>query len=165
MQPNRYVCLEGNAARLAIMPKPSPEWLPEDLEFLRSDGFDVIVSLLESDEVSELGLAEEAVVCGKLGLVYISFSIRDRDVPTDSDAFDKLILDLRSRYESGQSIAIHCRAGIGRSGTVAAALLMSLGHSLDAAVDMLTKTRGVEVPDTPIQLSFLAEASKRLDLG
>tara|TARA_R110002072_G_scaffold10767_2_gene49874 strand:+ start:492 stop:935 length:444 start_codon:yes stop_codon:yes gene_type:complete len=147
------------------MPKPSSEWLVEDLSFLQSDGFDVIVSLLESEEILELGLTDEPEACADLGLNFILLAIRDRGIPTEADAFHNLIMDLRSRYDSGQSIAIHCRAGIGRSGMVAAAFLMSLGHSLDGAVGILTKARGVDVPDTPVQLDFLDTMSTRLLAG
>ena len=157
MQPNRYVFYEKNDTRLAIMPKPSSEWLAEDIQFLKLDGFDIIVSMLEQSEAAEIGLAGEGEVCEKLGLSFISFPILDRGIPDNRTEFSALIEGLRDDFVAGQSIAIHCRAGIGRSGMVCVGMLISLGHSVDDAVALVFEARGVEIPDTPEQTEFLCD--------
>ena len=53
------------------------------------------------------------------------------------------------------AVGIHCRAGIGRSGLVAACVLSELGTRTDALFPMLSKARRVSVPDTPEQEAWV----------
>ena len=48
-------------------------------------------------------------------------------------------------------MVVHCRQGIGRSGLVAACLLVRKGISPGAAVEMVSAARGVSVPETTEQ--------------
>lgn len=46
--------------RLAIMPRPrAGDWLDEEILDWRAEGIDIVVSLLEREEVIELGLERE----------------------------------------------------------------------------------------------------------
>ncbi len=52
------------AGRLAIMPRPrSGDWLADEISAWDREGLNVVVSLLESHEVKELGLGDEATLC------------------------------------------------------------------------------------------------------
>jgi len=158
--PNFYVFLQTETAKAAIMPKPSGEWLAEDLLSLKSSGFDVIVSLLEPSEATELGLGQEAIECHKSGLQFVGFPIVDRGLPNSPQKFVSLADDLSERIHAGQSIAIHCRAGIGRSGMVAAALLMIDGSTAVDAISAVSLARKVTTPDTPEQIEFLQQQTR-----
>jgi hypothetical protein len=48
-------------------------------------------------------------------------------------------------------VGLHCRAGIGRSGLMAAGLLMFLGEQETVAWDRVSKARGLSLPDTQEQ--------------
>ena len=50
--------------------------------------------------------------------------------------------------EAGQSVAVHCRQGIGRSSLIAALLLVSAGVDPEAALAQISQARGCAVPDT-----------------
>jgi protein-tyrosine phosphatase len=52
-------------------------------------------------------------------------------------------------------VAIHCRAGIGRSTTLAACVLILLGVEGDVALDMIAAARGLEVPETEAQRQWV----------
>ena len=44
------------------MPRPrAGDWLNDEIAGWRSEGIDVVVSLLEADEIADLGLAEDTV--------------------------------------------------------------------------------------------------------
>src|SRR5215207_7452876 len=68
--------------RFAIMARPrADDWLEVDITEWRTSGVDLVVSLLEREEVSELGLQREAELCRACGIEFVSFPIPDRGVP------------------------------------------------------------------------------------
>ena len=60
------------------------DWLEADVTEWRTSGVDLVVSFLERDEVSELGLQREAELCRASGIGFLSFPIPDRGVPETS---------------------------------------------------------------------------------
>jgi protein-tyrosine phosphatase len=157
-----WIDLKG--VRLGIMPRPrGHDWLPDDLWILRQAGVDVIVSALVASEAEELGLSTEAQVCTQNGLIFISFPIEDRSLPTDQAKFDSLVDQLLQYSRKGKAIVVHCRAGIGRSSLIAACVLVKMGLSPGAALHTIEQSRGCSVPDTPEQRKWVecyADSSK-----
>jgi protein-tyrosine phosphatase len=146
---------------LAIMAKPrAGEWLTDEIDGWRSEGVDVVVSLLESSESNELDLDGEATACVDAGIEFFSFPIRDRGVPRSVPDASKLIELLAEKLKAGASVAIHCRAGIGRSALIAACTLTRLGVAPAKAFELIGNSRRVRVPDTDEQ-SFWVEAFAR----
>jgi hypothetical protein len=73
-----------------------------------------------------------------------------------------LLLDqLRSRLLSGQSLLLHCGAGIGRAGTVAAALLVTMGSTPADAVAHVAAHRPMAGPEAGAQTELLETLSLR----
>ena len=66
-----------------------------------------------------------------------------------------LIETLRQRVERGDTLLVHCGAGIGRAGTIAAGLLMSMGLSRDAALAALAAHRPMAGPEAGAQRDLL----------
>jgi ADP-ribosylglycohydrolase len=62
------------------------------------------------------------------------FPIRDNGVPRAMDAFDRLVDTLARDVAAGVPIAVHCWGGIGRTGMVAAALLVRFGWPVEEAL-------------------------------
>ncbi len=143
---------EGN---LAIM---AAARLDEQLEGTilgwKDEGVDVVVSLLEESEIPNLIDAERAL-CEEFGLEFFSFPIRDKTVPDTIDPFAAIARRLADRIRAGKSVAIHCRAGIGRSTTLAACVLILLGVDGAVALDMIATARGLEVPETEAQRQWI----------
>ena len=143
-------------ARLAIMPRPrGGEDLRNEIAALRKDGIDVLVSLLESHEVRELELKDEAMLCAEYGISFLSHPIKDRGTPHSKSEFANLIATLLNEIRAGKSVAIHCRAGIGRTGITAACLLHGLGLPVNEIFPKLSESRGVPVPDTEEQSKWV----------
>ena len=142
----------GNAAALSIMP-PAPvgaafAWRSRHAGGGRADGIAVIVSLLEAGEVEELGLHREAGLCRDLDIEFIAFPVPDRGVPLSTREAMALAEAIVARLNEGKAVAVHCRAGIGRSSLIAACVLVLLGFAPGMAFDLIGKARGVKVPDT-----------------
>lgn len=62
------------------------------------------------------------------------FPIPDGGVPTSMQAFDRLIDTLSRDVAAGMPIAVHCWGGVGRTGVVAAALLVRFGWPVEEAL-------------------------------
>ena len=60
----------------------------------------------------------------------------------ESERFESTVRDIVQRLEQGQNVVVHCRGGLGRTGTVTACVLVALGrHSADEAIGAVRQTR------------------------
>jgi protein-tyrosine phosphatase len=151
-----------NGVRLAIVPRPRGEdWLEHELSQMKLAGVDVLVSMLQSDEAIELGLAAEAQVCETAGITFRSFPITDRETPRSMASFAKFVEELRAEANAGRSVAVHCRASIGRASLLLAAMMVSEGFTPAEAFRRLTIARGIQVPDTPDQVHWIEHFAAR----
>jgi protein-tyrosine phosphatase len=152
--------------RLAIVPRPrAGDWLADEIAGWQAAGIDLVVSLLEPEEVAELGLRDEAGLCRENTIAFVSFPIPDRGVPRSWLAASDLARLLASRVRDGRTVAIHCRAGIGRSAVIAACVLVRLGVNPDQAFETIAKARGVDVPDTQQQREWVGAFADWLQSG
>ena len=103
----------------------------------------------------EFGLSEENNLCIEHGIEFLSFPIRDRDVPKSFSETKLLIDRLALQLRAGVGIAIHCRAGIGRSGLIAGCVLVKLGVPFADVFPMIIRARDLKVPDTAAQAEWV----------
>ena len=149
---------QGN---LAILPRPrGGDWLEEEVRGWQAAGVDVIVSLLTSDEIADLDLAQEGGLCEAHGIDFWQFPIIDRSVPASRKATLEFVKELARLLVQGKSIAIHCRQGIGRSALMAACLLVLSGIVPEAAFQRVSEGRGCSVPETLEQRQWVMEFSQ-----
>ena len=147
---------------LAIMARPrAGDWLADEVSAWSREGVDVVVSMLEPSESNELELDEEASICAGAKIEFISFPVRDRGVPGSVSATEELVDAIAAKVRSGASVAIHCRAGIGRSALLVACVLTKFGYEPSTAFELISKARGVEVQDTTEQMQWVSAFSRR----
>lgn len=152
----------GSHRRLAIVGRPrSGDWLADEIRDWRAAGLTDVVSLLEDHEIRELDLAQESEISERVGLSFQRFPIPDRGVPTSVQAARRLWDVIVGKIRDGHSVGIHCRAGIGRSGLMAAGVLLQLGILENDAWQRISKARGSRVPDTDEQRKWLSMAMGR----
>jgi protein-tyrosine phosphatase len=152
----------GPAIRLAIVPRPrGNDWLEDELNQMKRAGIDVLVSMLQAEEAAELGLSRESELCVAAGIEFRAFPIPDRETPSSTTRFAAFIEALRIEAHSGRSVAVHCRASIGRSSLLLAALLTMEGVTPDEAFKRLTEARGLQVPDTLDQVRWIEHFAAR----
>jgi protein-tyrosine phosphatase len=143
--------------RLAIMARPrAGDWLDDEVSGWRAEGIETIVCLLEREEASDLGLQREADLCRERGMEFVAFPIPDRGVPESLSDTIALVRGIAIKIGEGTAVAIHCRAGIGRSSLIAACVLVYSGSVPETAFEMISKARGVSVPDTEGQREWVS---------
>ena len=96
-------------------------------ELLEKD-IQTVISLTSLDEIrTKAPDYAKAIEAGSLPFNRISFPIRDFSVPDDRDAYLRLVKETASNIAGGESMLVHCAAGIGRTGMFAASVLLALG--------------------------------------
>ena len=116
--------------------------LDADVRTLREDErVDAFVLLIEDHELPMLRVERLPEVMAAAGIELIRHAILDGGVPGDRSAFRAVLDDLLARLARGQRIAVACRGGLGRTGTLVGCLLRDGGLSGREAIDRTRATR------------------------
>ena len=144
------------AGLLAIVSRPrGGDWLDDEVLAWKNAGLDVIVSLLTKEEDNELDLTDEERACEKFGLRFFQFPIADVSIPTSREAAFELVNELERLLARGRGVGIHCRQSVGRSGIIAACILILSGSAPEEALENVSNARGVIVPQTDEQREWV----------
>jgi protein-tyrosine phosphatase len=150
------------SGRLSVAPRPRGEdWLADELLAWREAGYDVLVSLLTSGEAEELGLKDEPAAATSAGLKFLTFEIADMGVPESLTRWSTFVDEVHAEVQHGKDVVVHCRGGIGRSGLLAASLLVREGIEPAAAFATISTARGCTVPETNVQGDWLRAFAQR----
>lgn len=161
MIPDIYEIELIGSGSLSVMAKPvSGEWIEEEFAAIAAFGINRIVSLLEIPESFEIGLRDESALTVKNGMEFLSFPIPDRGLPESVVQFASFTKQLYHEAAGGMHTVVHCRAGIGRTGLVAAGVLLHCGFEPLEAFEHISKNRRVSVPDTQEQIDWLVGNSE-----
>lgn len=141
---------------ITMMPRPpGGSQLGHFIEYLSSSGIDVLVSMLQFEEAKSLSLINEGSECESHNIEFINFPIQDHNVPQFFLPFNQLVTKLANDVKHGKNIAVHCYAGIGRTGLLASSILIKLGMEVDFSLINLSQCRGLRVPETIDQITWL----------
>lgn len=134
--------------QIGACPEPGIVYpLAYDLELLVRVGVTTLITLTEKD------LDQDAL--REAGLRNIHLPIFDREAPSISQAY-MLVRRMQRLTDAGEVLAVHCKAGIGRTGTMLAAwLIREGGLSAQEAIARLRRINPSYV-QTEAQEEFLA---------
>lgn len=124
--------------------------LQADLHVIRRWGASAIVSLMEHNEFWLLGVPDfEAKVSADFRWLWLP--IADGGVP--GEEFERRWAEagpeLHARLGDGERVLIHCRAGLGRTGMIAARLLVEAGQTPLQALNVVRRARPGTVETIP----------------
>ena len=111
--------------------------------------------MLAADEAEALGLVDEGAACVAAELKFEKHPVTDFGLP-EPDSFGALVGRINACLAAGEGVAVHCRAGIGRSGMVTSGVLVAQGLKSDAVMKKVAQARGISIPDTVEQGNFVA---------
>jgi protein-tyrosine phosphatase len=136
------------------------DWLNDELQLWRQSGIDTIVSLLTPPEEQDLDLVEERRLALANDMGFMSFPSADRQVPNSASELSAILDHIDRDLHAGRNVLLHCRQGIGRTGLVAASLLARHGIDPESAITQLSKSRSLQIPETPTQRHWIRTKSR-----
>ena len=114
----------------------------EDFEHLRSQGITVILSLQTVDDVGERGIESEETAAKSANLHFYNVPVADFDASELKQKLPACVTELKRLIKDGQTVYLHCTAGVTRSPTVAVAYLYwCLGWPLEQALTRVQEAR------------------------
>ena len=142
--------------KLATATRPlGGEWLEDEMRDWKYTSINTVLSLLTADEEQDLDLARESREAKREELGFLSLPIPDRQLPHSPSQVAPVLDELDAELASGKNAVIHCRQGVGRSGMMAACLLVRRGKDPGTAVIAMARARGTAVPETSEQRSWI----------
>lgn len=116
--------------------------LEADLTRMRDEyHVDTIISLIETHEFADLGIAELIHVASAVGIGVYCHPIVDGGVPANPLMFALMVRHAVERLRDGETVVAHCRGGLGRAGTFSACCLRMLGVDADEAIKSVRVSR------------------------
>ena len=155
--PNTYWLLPGRLLAGEYPGAHTPELTRERLARLIEAGITCFLDLTQPEELPsyEAGLPLE--------IDYLRRSIPDHATPADPAQMSDILRALHDALRAGRIVYLHCRAGIGRTGTVAGCWLAEQGLSGEQALAELNRLwqqcaraeQWPSVPETEAQIEYV----------
>jgi len=152
-------------ARLGMCPCPAwpaafhrPADLTGAVEALRRWPATAVVSLMEGYEFERLGLGDLPGLLRQRVPLWMHLPIRDGDVPTPDwlERWRLARLVIAGLLVEGSDVAVHCLAGVGRTGLVASLCLIDAGACRGRdAIERVRRAHNIHAVETPEQQAFV----------
>jgi len=124
--------------------------LSGDLQTITDCGIKRVVCLAPCKEIMNKSPEyHQLLESENLPWIWDPFCVPDYGVPENREEFLRLALFVANRLREGESVLVHCGAGIGRTGMFAVCILLALGVEKEAALDQV-KSAG-SCPETEEQ--------------
>uniref|UniRef100_UPI002608909B phosphatase domain-containing protein n=1 Tax=Acidocella sp. TaxID=50710 RepID=UPI002608909B len=128
--PRGFIWIEEGRLSATPMPGITTD-VDYDLELLKGVGVTTLITLTEKDFPQD--------VLARHGLKNVHLPIADRKAPTPAE-MDMLVVRMRELLDAGKVLAVHCLAGLGRTGTILAAYLVKeKGLSAQVALNQIRR--------------------------
>jgi atypical dual specificity phosphatase len=144
--PNGFTWVEK--PHLAAMARPSGA---EELAWLRKQGIELLIALTEDPPRRDW--------VNDAGLMVMHVPVEDMEAPTQ-EQLDRCISAIERANSHGMGVAIHCGAGLGRTGVILAAYYVARGASAQNAIGKVRRLRPGSI-ETDEQAEAIVEFARR----
>jgi protein tyrosine phosphatase len=136
MKPFRKVELETPGSLFLHSMPGKDETLATCFEALEEAKVQGIICLNPMDEIQKKSPDyAEAINAETLPCEWLHFPIGNGGVPNDKTAFLTLARQIADRLRNSENFLIHCKGGVGRTGTFASCVTAALGQPLSRVTD------------------------------
>lgn len=114
-----------------------------DLDRVQSWGAAAVVTLMSQDELSAFKVAQLGDEVENRGMLWFQLPVANHHLP-DADFECQWVyagVRLRGLLRAGKKVLVHCGSGLGRTGVIAARLLVELGDSHEQAIVKVREAR------------------------
>jgi protein-tyrosine phosphatase/nicotinamidase-related amidase/aminoglycoside phosphotransferase (APT) family kinase protein len=134
--------------------------LHADLATLKAGGVTHVLSLLTADELASRGVEALPAAVRDAGLAHRQDALLDQAAATPQQ-MDSIVAWLDQALTQGGRVAVHCMAGLGRSGMVAACYLTRGGMNAGQAIQLVRDRRSPRAIETAVQAAFVTMYAQR----
>lgn len=124
--------------------------LEANLAQIAAWGTALVLTLMEQHELARYGVPHLGA-CVRRSMAWHWLPIADRQVPDAAfeAAWPPAANDVQRRLDAGENVVVHCLGGLGRSGMIAARLLVERGLAPAAAVAAVRAARPGAIETAP----------------
>ena len=142
---------------LAGMPQPGTRaTLSQDLSFLQGQGVDLVVSANHQ--------AIDPAVAAGYGIDHVHLPVEDFQAPT-LDQMNRFVDLAHERIANGERVAVHCTAGMGRTGTFLAVWFVADGMGPAQAIAHVREKRPGSIESASQEEAIRTFWASRLDVS
>ncbi|MDV7210230.1 cyclin-dependent kinase inhibitor 3 family protein [Azotobacter beijerinckii] len=150
----------GCSGRLIFTPCPGTKdtSLASALETLKAAGAEALITLMPAGELEQNQAAELPALCAERHLEWLHLPVADEQVPLDdfAGAWTQARKRIHALLDAGRSVAIHCKGGSGRTGLIAARILIDRGLPRAEAIAMVQALRPKAIQH-PAHVAWIAQ--------
>lgn len=137
--------INDHLGKLLFTPCPGTKEidLKTSLTQLAAAGASAVLTLMPSEEMQRNQVTDLPLICTELNLSWFHLPIEDDHAPEQefNSAWQASRVQIHALLDAGKSIAIHCKGGSGRTGLVAAQILLERGFPIDEVIERVRAIR------------------------
>jgi protein-tyrosine phosphatase len=150
----------NNGAKLIFTPCPGTKAVSlfDALTSLKAAGAQVVITMMTSAELMEHQVDSLPRFCADLGMDWYHLPVEDGCAPEMpfTEAFAAHKSALLNLIKSGATMVIHCHGGSGRTGLMAAILMLELGYASAQVKAQIQQIRPKALT-SPVQVNYLIQ--------
>ncbi|MGI9274602.1 MAG: dual specificity protein phosphatase family protein [Endozoicomonas sp.] len=159
-----FVPVTGTEAKIGLTPCPGTQEAPlhESLSTLKDWGARAILTLMPEQEMADNQVSNLGKETEQLGMHWFHLPIADDEGPAAAfqAAWASAGPVVHQLLNEGNSIAIHCKGGSGRTGLVAAQIMLEQGMGLQESIRLI-KAQRPGAFSAPAQQEYIQQVSER----
>jgi protein-tyrosine phosphatase len=137
--------LGDDLGNLVLMPCPGTKGVSalDTFHSLKLESVDMVITALSDDEMQAKALPPFQIIADETNIIWHQLPIPDDSTPSAQFQTDWALLEpqVLALLSDKRSVALHCMGGSGRTGLLAAHILVALGWSLAEIVEQVQALR------------------------